>query len=130
MGNNTMPMIALTVSILLSAFSGWMSWSNSSVVNDATLDTRVTTLEQHEAVNHSNTLKLIEVEGTLRRIAISLKEHDLLDGEVSEISKEVAILEVKLSQIAVYSTVNAADIRDLQISLAKIVTLIKMKEGL
>ena len=129
MNPNILPAISLLTTIILVALTGWFNLSESSAVNDATLSGRVATLELHQEANHQATIKLIHLEAEIRSIKIAVASQTITERELVELNTVVAVIEVKLARLHNSGEVNAKDTRDLQISLAKIVTLLKIREG-
>ena len=129
MNPNILPAISLLTTIILVALTGWFNLSESSAVNDATLAGRVATLELHSEANHQATLKLAQLEIELRSIRVVIASHTITEKELIELGKVIVVLEVKIERLHNSGEVNARDTKDLQISLAKIVTLLKMRDN-
>lgn len=128
--SNLLPMVAIVVSVLLAAFTGWMGYSNSSVSKDATLELRVTQLENKGIRSTDLTDRFIRLEHTVQSRGHTLTDHDKFKEDITELEKEVSILEIQLRGLEAEGSASRADIADLKLTLSKIVTLLKGSDAL
>ena len=128
MNSNIIPSIALVISILIAAIPGWMNLSQSSAINDATLGGRVAALEVNSRINRDIPLRVAVLESSVRSLGKLVVAYEDTEDDVTEVSQMIAVLKIRIADLGESEGVNSAEIRDLQISLAKIVTLLKMRK--
>ena len=128
--SSLLPAVAIVVSVLLAMFTGWMSYSNSAVSNDATLELRVSHLESKEDRNVDLKDRFLQLENTVHNRGHRLEDHDTFKDDIAELEKEISILEIQIKGLEAEGSASRADIADLKLTLSKIVTLLKGSDAL